>query len=156
PASGWTEPEPVWGTGWRAASGKEAGGQTYVALVCDPNDTLHLVFRHWQRKSGKYPHLEEMEGRHYGALAYQRKPKDGAWSVPKTRLIPERDIYAIYYHKLSVNAAGSLFLSTSYMDRVLLDRADTGRFVRRMILTSPDGGDTWKFAETPDFGVCNE
>lgn len=153
PASGWTEPSPVWATGWTAASGNEAGGQTYVALVCAPDDTLHLVFRHWQMKSGKYPHLAEGEGTYFGALAYQRKPKDGPWSEPKTLVVPERDIYAIYYHKLSVGPAGQLFLSASYMDRVLLERSETERFLRRMTLTSPDGGETWRFAETADFAA---
>lgn len=155
-ASGWTEPGAVWATGWTAVSGNEAGGQTYVALVCAPDDTLHLVFRHWQMKSEKYPHLTEGEGKYFGALAYQRKPKDGAWSEPKTLIIPERDIYAIYYQKLSVNQVGQLFLSASYMDRVLLKRSETDRFLRRMILTSPDGGKTWRFAETADFAGPGE
>lgn len=155
-ASGWTEPEPVWASGWIAASGREAGGQTYVSLVCDPDDTLHLVFRHWQRGIETHPHLTETKTDQFAALSYQQKPKEGEWSPPTTLIIPERGIYSIYYQKLSLGPGGRLFLSTSYMDRVLLKRSDTERFLRRMVLTSSDAGETWGFATTGDFAKPQE
>jgi len=110
---GWADPEPVWATGWTATTGEEAGGQTYVALVCDPDDNLHLVFRHWQRRSTQFSHLAEQNGRYFAALAHQKKPKGKPWSEPHTLIIPARNIYSIYYHKLTVGPGGSLFLSAS-------------------------------------------
>lgn len=154
--AGWTDPEPVWATGWKATTGEEAGGQTYVSLVCDPDDTLHLVFRHWQRRSTEFPHLAEQNGRYFAALAHQKKPKGESWSEPRTLIIPARNIYSIYYQKLSVSPTGSLFLSASYMDRVLLERSSTERFLKRMILTSSDGGESWRFAENSDFAASAE
>jgi hypothetical protein len=151
PTAGWTEPAPVWATGWIALSGREAGGQTYVSLVCDPDDTLHLVFRHWQRGIENYPHLAATERDQFAALSYQRKPKGENWTSPRTLIVPERGIYSIYYQKLSVDPVGRLFLSASYMDRILLERSERDRFLRRMVLTSSDGGDTWSFASTDDF-----
>src|SRR5690606_31732821 len=97
-ATAWTKPEPALAGGWRAVSGREAGGQTYVSLVCDARDVLHLVFRHWQTGMRKYPHLDVGGKDQMAALSYQRKPAaaDG-WSDPVTLAIPERPTYSIYY-----------------------------------------------------------
>jgi hypothetical protein len=39
-SEGWTEPEPL----------GEGLSQTYVGLVCDPEDTLHVVLRLWKKE----------------------------------------------------------------------------------------------------------
>lgn len=148
---GWTDPQPVWNRGWKTGAGDERGGQTYVALVCDREDTLHLVFRHWRRESEKYPHLDEQSGDYFGALAYQRKKPGEAWSEPVRLVVPPRNIYSIYYHRLSVDHAGNLYLSFSYLDQELLETPSVGRYPGRMLWVSSDQGDTWRFAETTDF-----
>src|SRR5690625_1224746 len=142
---GWTDPAPVWEKGWRNSNGRgpERGGQTYVSLVCDADDTLHLAFRQW-----RYADLYFDDDPYYAALSYQRKPKNGSWSEPIPLVIPERGIYAIYYQKLSLDHRGRLFLSASYFDNTLGERPELGRYLRRMLLVSADGGDSWKFAET--------
>jgi hypothetical protein len=151
-ASGWTKPTPVLAGGWRALSGQEAGGQTYVSLVCDANDMLHLVFRHWQRGIEKYPHLAGEERDQLAALSYQQKPATAAkWSAPRTLIIPERGIYSIYNQKLSLDRKGRLFLTATYFDRVLAERSETDRFHRPMVMVSPDAGKSWRFAATEDF-----
>ncbi len=148
--SGWTDPEPVWDTGWTAISGEERGGQTYVALVCDPDDTLHLVFRHW-RDADEY--FTPPSGDYYAALSYQRKPKGGEWSEPRPLVLPERGRYSVYYHKLAVDRVGRLFLSFSYFDWELNEQATDPdeRYWRRMVIVSDDGGDEWKLAGNRDF-----
>lgn len=148
--SGWTEPEPVWNTGWTAVSGEERGGQTYVALVCDEDDTLHLVFRHW-RNSDVF--FNPAPSTYYAALSYQRKPKGGQWSSPEPLVLPERGNYSIYYHKLAIDHQSRLFLSLSYFDWVLYEnRTDPNEaYWRRMVLVSHDRGGTWSLAETADF-----
>ncbi len=148
--SGWTDPEPVWDTGWTAVSGEERGGQTYVALVCDPDDTLHLVFRHWRNADAFFT---PPSGNYYAALAYQRKPKGGEWSEPRPLVLPERGRYSIYYHKLAIDRLGRLFLSFSYFDWELDEQSTDPdeRYWRRMVIVSDDGGDTWRLAGNRDF-----
>ncbi len=148
--SGWTDPEPVWDTGWTAISGEERGGQTYVALVCDPDDTLHLAFRHWRDADELFT---PSSGSYYAALAYQRKPKGGEWSEPRPLVLPERGRYSVYYHKLAIDRLGRLFLSFSYFDWELHEQVTdpNERYWRRMVLVSGDGGDTWKPADNRDF-----
>jgi hypothetical protein len=148
--SGWTDPEPVWGTGWTAVSGEDRGGQTYVALVCDPDDTLHLVFRHWRNGDALF---DPTPANYYAALSYQRKPKGEPWSTPQPMVLPERGHYSNYYHKLAIDREGRLFLSLSYFDWTLDEnKADPDEsYWRRMVVVSHDGGDIWKLADTEDF-----
>ncbi len=148
---GWTDPEPVLADGWIAVSGEERGGQTYVSLVCDPDDTLHLVFRHWRRGIADYPHLADAERDQFAGLSYQRKRKGEPWSEAQLLVVPERAIYSIFNQRLAVDRQGSLYLSFSHLDRTLREISDQHRFYSRMVLVSPDGGDTWKPAETGHF-----
>jgi hypothetical protein len=144
---GWTTPQPVWDKGWRNSNGNgpERGGQTYVSLVCDADDTLHLAFRQW-----RYADQYFARDPYYAALSYQRKPKNGAWSAPVPLVIPERGIYAIYYQKLSIDHRGRLFLSASYYDNTLGESPALGQYLRRMLLVSGNAGDSWKLANTGD------
>ncbi len=142
---GWTDPEPVWGSGWRATNGEDRGGQTYVSLICDPDDTLHLVFRQWRNPDEFFP-----TGSYYAGLSHQRKPKGGDWTEPKLLVAPERERYAIYYQKLAVDRLGRLFVSFSHFNWSM-DEAPEHRYQRRMVILSDDGGDTWRLAETEDF-----
>jgi MYXO-CTERM domain-containing protein len=147
---GWTDPEPVWATGWTAVSGEERGGQTYVGLVCDRDDTLHLTFRHWRNGDSLF---NPAPASYYAALAYQRKPKGEPWSTPRPLVLPERGHYSNYYHKLAIDREDRLFLSLSYFDWTLDEnKADPDEaYWRRMVIVSHDHGDTWKLAETEDF-----
>jgi hypothetical protein len=145
--SGWTTPEAVWGTGWRAVDGTDRGGQTYVALVCDPQDTLHLVFRQWRYADQFFP-----TGTYYGGLSYQRKPKGGSWSTPRLLVAPEGDQYSIYYQKLAVDRIGRLFLSFSHFNWTM-EATDETRYQKRIVVLSDDRGDTWRLATTADFAT---
>ncbi len=147
----WHGPEAVWDRGWIAVSGEERGGQTYVSLVCGPDDTLHLIFRHWQSGMERYPHLAGTGRDQIAALSYQRKPPGESWTAPRTLVVPERNIYSIWYQKLSIDHRGRLFASLSYHDRVRGEEAPDERFWNRTVLISGDGGDTWDFAGTDDF-----
>jgi hypothetical protein len=144
-SGGWSTPEPVWGSGWRATNGEDRGGQTYVSLVCDSDDTLHLVFRQWR-------HSDELfsQGSYYAALSYQRKPKGGSWMQPRVLVLPEGDQYSVYYQKLAIDRIGRLFLSFSHFNWTM-DEAEDSRFQRRMVILSDDGGENWRLAETADF-----
>lgn len=57
--------------------------------------------------------------------------------------------YSIYYHQLTIDRRGRLFLFYDYWSTHWFYRLDHwGR--RRALLMSPDGGKTWKLAKTFD------
>lgn len=92
---GWTEPIPV-GENLR---------QTYIGLVCNPDDTLHLVFRLWR---------EEFYPTSYCAtLSHMSKRPDEPWSEPKVLVVAPFTEYSIYYHRLTIDHRGRLFLLTT-------------------------------------------
>jgi len=147
--NGWSEPEPVLTKGEVKRGdpeGKERGAQTYVGLVCDDRDVLHLVFRQWRRKVDP-----DFGGSVYAALSYQRKEPGQPWSPAMPLVRPPLPNYSVFYHKLTRDRKGRLFLSYSYASIHKTYRAELpGRFHHRALLFSEDGGDHWSFATTDD------
>lgn len=131
--SGWTHPVPA----------GENLSQTYIGLVCGPDDTLHLVYRLWQ--SGKEP----FPASHYATLAYQRKRPGQPWEAPRVLIIPPFSEYSVFYHRLTIDRAGRLFLSYDYWSTYWFYRTDHSGS-RRALLMSPDGGETWKLVQGDD------
>jgi len=132
--SGWTDAVPV-GEGLR---------QTYIGFVCGADDTLHLVFRFW--RYGTEPHPAS----YHATLAYQRKRPGQPWEEPRVLIVSPFSEYSIFYHRLTIDRAGRLFLSYDYWSTHWFYRNDHYGS-RRVLLMSEDGGDTWKFAHTSDF-----
>jgi len=130
---GWTKAEDI-GPGLR---------QTYVGLVCDQNDTLHLAFRLWQSDTTYFP------AGNYACLAYMSKRPDEPWSEPRPLIVAPFSEYSIFYHRLTIDRAGSLFLSYDYWSTFWFYRTDHWG-TRRALLTSPDQGATWKLAQLED------
>ena len=141
----------------------QTGRQTYPAFVCDSEDTLHLITRQWRRGVDSYH-----DGAGYGALVHQSLPAGGAWSEPSLIVVGADPGYCIYYHKLALDARDRLFLSTSYQggpdlrsERALTStlaflgrsRLRPGKYRRRMLLVSEDGGTSWRFATDADLDV---
>jgi hypothetical protein len=123
------------------------GKQTYISLVCGPDDTLHTAYRQWRRNVD-----EHHPGQMYAALSYQRKPKNGNWSPAQPLVVPPVPNYSIYYHKLTIDRRGRLFLSYNHWCNDETYQGDfPDRYHHRAVLMSPDGGLTWKLAETEDF-----
>jgi hypothetical protein len=131
-SSGWTTAEPV---------GDER--QTYVGFVCGPDNTLHLVYRMW--RSGVAPHPLS----HHATLAYQRKRPGQPWEKPRVLVVAPFSEYSIFYHRLTIDRTGRLFLSYDYWSTYWFYRTDHYGD-RRALLMSPDGGDTWKLAVQND------
>lgn len=128
-SGGWTKAEPV---------GPDLS-QTYVGLVCGADGTLHLTYRLWHR--GEQPHPRS----HYASLAYSRKRPGQPWEAPRVLVIPPFSEYSVYYHRLTIDRQGRLFLSYDYWSTLWFYRNDHfGR--RRSLLTSADGGQTWQLA----------
>jgi len=131
---GWTPTEDV---------GKGLS-QTYVGLVCDRDDALHLVFRLWRRDPRYFPNGS------CAALSHMNRRPGKPWSQPRDLLVAAFCGYSIYYHRLTIDRRGRLFLSYDYWSTYWFYRTDhAGR--RRALLVSGDGGDTWRMVGKGDF-----
>jgi hypothetical protein len=131
---GWTEPAIL----------GEGLSQTYIGAVCGPDGTLHLAYRLW-RSGEPYPHSS------YATLAYQRKRPGQPWEEPRILVVAPFSEYSVYYHRLTIDHRGRLFLSYDYWSTYWFYRNDHYGD-RRAVLMSPDGGDTWKLAGDEDVG----
>jgi len=131
--AGWTKAEVV-------APGES---QTYIGLVCGPDDTLHLVFRLWRREVEPFP------ASHYATLAHQRKPSGKPWEAPRVLIVPPFSEYSVFYHRLTIDRIGRLFLSYDYWSTHWFYRNDQ-HGSRRAVMMSPDGGNRWKLLQTAD------
>ena len=129
---GWTKARDV-GKGLR---------QTYVGLVCGPDDTLHLVFRLWSSDRAVLP------TGYYAALAYMSKRPGKPWSNARPLVCAPFTDYSIFYHRLTIDRTGRLFLSYTYWSTYWYYRMDRPR--DRVLILSPDGGETWKLAAAAD------
>ncbi len=130
---GWTEAEDL-GPGLR---------QTYVGFVCDASDTLHVVFRLWYDDRAYFP------AGSYATLSYMRKRPGKPWTAPQPLVIAPFSEYSVFYHRLTIDPAGRLFLSYDYWSTYWFYRTDHWG-TRRALMMSPDGGTTWKMAGTED------
>lgn len=130
--SGWTEPELA----------GEGLGQTYIGFVCGADNALYVVFRLW-RSGEPYPNSS------HATLAMQRKLPGQPWEPPRILVVAPFSEYSVYYHRLTIDPLGRLFLSYDYWSTHWFYRNDH-RGNRRALLMSPDGGVTWKLAETDD------
>jgi len=143
---GWSSPQPTLTTGWRESDGTESGRQTYLAFVCDAEDTLHIAFRQWRRNVDSF-----FPGTYYSALSYQRKTAGGSWEPAAVLVAPPVPEYCIYFHKLAVDRRGRLYLSYSFKNDYQPTLSQEGWYNFRNILFSADGGDTWVPAVTSHF-----
>jgi hypothetical protein len=148
--AGWTKAVSILDSGYRTrkTDADGLGSQTYVSLVCGPDDVLHITFRQARRNVDSH-----FRGYGYDALVHQSlAPGQTKWSRPDLVVVPPLTGYSQYYQKLTVDRLGRLFVSCSYFSR--LDPPATRyfrRFHHRMVLISGDGGRTWRFATTADF-----
>ncbi len=146
----WTRQIDVLGSGYRTrkTDADGLGMQTYLSLVCGPDDVLHIVCRQTRRDVDSH-----FRGHAYYALVHQSlAPGQTRWSQPDLIVLPQRAEYAQYYQKLTVDRLGRLFVSCSYFSRRDPPATRTfRRFHHRMVLISEDGGHAWRFATTADF-----
>lgn len=149
--SGWTNPVRVLHTGMKrnGIGPEESGAQTYVGLVCDKDDNLHLVFRHdLIDVNGPFKGFNER----YRALSHQIKPAGQDWEDANVLIVPPIPNYSIYYHKLTIDRLGRLFLYHSYRPGESVMRSDLpGAEDNPSLWMSEDSGRTWKLVEDTDF-----
>jgi hypothetical protein len=110
--------------------------QTYIGLVCGSDDTLHLVSRVW-RSGPPYPLSS------HGTLGHQRKRPGQPWEAPRPLVVAPFSEYSVFYHRLTNDRRGQLFLSYDYWSTFWFYRNDH-RGSRRLIMMSPDEGEHWR------------
>ncbi len=140
--TGWEAPKP---TLIDPARGTSSGKQTYLAMLIDQKDALHIVFREWRQDPDHHG------GKQYAALSYQRKRKGYQWEPARPLVIAPVPGYSIFYHKLALDRRGRLFLSYSYWSTDKAYESLPGRYHFPSLLCSRDGGTTWHLATTGDF-----
>ena len=133
------------GGGWtKAVPLGDTVRQTYIGFVCGADDTLYAAFRMWRSNTEPFPLS------HHATLAYQRKPAGKPWEEPQVLVVAPFSEYSVFYHRLTVDRTGRLFLSYDYWSTHWFYRTDH-RGDRRTLMMSPDGGTTWKLPQTADF-----
>ena len=133
------------GGGWTQAEDVKPGlRQTYVGMVCGPDNALHLVFRLWLTDNKYYP------ASHYANLAYMSKLPGEKWSDALPLVVAPFSEYSIFYHRLTIDRKGALFLSYDYWSTFWFYRTDH-RGNRRSLLMSSDSGKTWKLTPSIEF-----
>lgn len=150
-ASEWTKPVPVLSAGYvdDKTDADGAGRQTYISLVCDQQDTLHIAFRQWRRNVDQHH-----PGQIYAALSVQSKPAGGEWSAAQPIVVPPVPGYSIYYHKLTTDRRGRLFLSYSYWTSHVYQEDFPDRYHDNAVVMSEDGGKTWRLLQTPTLAAA--
>jgi hypothetical protein len=145
----WTPPSRILDSGYVAYNTDSNGvaKMTYLSLVCDATDTLHLVCRQLRRRVDS-----AFDGHTYHALVYLRRPVGGTWSLP-LRLAARSDGpgYVNFHQKLVLDRRDDLYLSFNLgagVDPTWL--RPLRRFRLRMVLHSTDG-QAWEFATTDTF-----
>ncbi len=144
--AGWEAPTPILRTGWKAPDGSQKPKQTYLAMVIDQADTIHVAYRQWRQGVDPYH-----DGANYAALSYQRKRKGFLWEDARPLVVAPVPGYSIFYHKLALDRRGRLFLSYSYWSTAEPYKSLPDRYNFRAMLASRDGGSTWHLATTRDF-----
>lgn len=107
---------------------------TYIGAVFDKADNIHLFFRQWRREI-------EFTG---AELGYQQMEKDGVWKEQKPFAISALPGYSVFYHRLTVDRAGRLYLSFDYWSTWSPYRESYPNTAsRRLLFTSNDNGKSW-------------
>ena len=89
---------------------------------------------------------------HYACLAYMSKRPGEAWSAPRPLIVSAFSEYSVFYHRLTIDRRGRLFLSKDYWSTYWFYRNDQpgSRGHWRTLLMSPDDGETWKLSADGD------
>ena len=100
-------------------------------------------------------HEEPFPLSYHATLAYQRKRPGQPWEEPRVLVVAPFSEYSIFYHRLTTDQTGRLFLSYDYWSTYWFYRTDHWGN-RRALIMSSDGGETWwEFFDLPDGVTIN-
>ncbi|WP_347357530.1 BNR-4 repeat-containing protein [Bdellovibrio sp.] len=136
----------------------QGGSQTYVSLVIDSKNRLHLAYRLWAHDKSIF------DFEYFGALAYQSADLDAAgkswkWSEPKILVYPNAQEYTHYYQVLTLDRKDQLYLEYSqmrpyapyYFKAPNEEQINTSPMLNSALLKSEDGGKNWFLVNDQDF-----
>lgn len=132
-SKGWTESRSV---------GSKLS-QTYIGMICDKNDRLHMVFRLWRDARPDFP-----EGFMAGMAIMSKDALADEWDEPRYILRSPLTDYSVFYHKFGIDRTNKFYLSYDYYTTYWFYRNDQ-MGSRRCLIMSPDGGISWQMA--PDW-----
>ncbi|TKG91524.1 hypothetical protein EYV94_21090 [Puteibacter caeruleilacunae] len=167
----WEAPQYVEGNGNNQWS---RNGITYPGFVIDHENTIHLVVRGRNAVFKKEDTADPADNKDWQdildyAMVYVRKREGGDWENRKDLVTPKHKDYSNWYHKISVDRKGNVYVAYLYYAHNLNEKEDEA-YDRRwpnetvkdgivkskysahdpVLIHSVDGGDTWKITQTPD------
>jgi hypothetical protein len=159
PADGWADDEgTVSGAfGYECGDPDGVAQQTYVGFVRDREDRLHLAYRQNEAPAGG--------GNKRLFLNYQYKDPGGSWSAQKQLVQPPHTNYSVYYHQLTIDRYGNLYLLFSpYTDHNTSDPGEFGdwfeapvsKYKYGTMFMSKNRGVTWEWASTNDIDQATQ
>jgi hypothetical protein len=124
-------------------------GQTYAAFVRDRYDTLHLAYRRFYDNDGYH-------------LVYQRRGVNASWSAVNRLVGPPNAFYTIYYHQLTIDHDGRLYLLFSFNTDLTDDEPNPVKawfaplqlFKYSAVFVSENGGTSWHLTSTADYDAA--
>ena len=131
--------------GWSETTDTKAGlRQTYIGMVTDKADVVHTAFRLWLNDRKYYP------AGYYANLAFMSKRDEMPWTEARPLVVAPFSEYSIFYHRLSIDRRGRLFLSYDYWSTFWYYRNDH-RGSRRSLMMSEDSGESWRLVPSSTF-----
>lgn len=124
-----------------------ATGVTYASLVCDGNNTLHLVTRNMSQdldnSGSRLPSLQMNTNNMTRHLDYYRgrKNQNGSWTWEDlgALILPIWNKgYSVFYHRLTLDRRDRLFLSYSLMIEITSVLDPTGSYESGYLLKWPE------------------
>lgn len=146
-ASAFTDAIPVPSRGLFRDEKTHHRGQTYLSMLCDSKDNLHISYRLHRLHADGYK-----DGWWTCNLAYQRKPKSKDWEMPRLMVRPPLIGYSNYHAKLTIDRRDRLFLSYCYLCHdSYYSTIMPGWYHHTAVMMSDDGGDAWRLVRNEDF-----
>jgi hypothetical protein len=167
---GWTKPKFIAG---RDDASYSLSGITYLGFIICKDGSMHLVARGrsstLEKQSALNPRIRIIDY----ALIYFRKLPGKAWEKRRDLVVPAWKRYCNWYHKISIDRKGNLFL-TYYYIALWLDQVPSAQkeYCKKwekelngkktflpgdvlahdpVLISSEDNGISWKLTTTQDF-----
>ena len=121
--SQWNEPYYIEGNGDNRWS---RNGLTYPGFIIDHKNTIHLVVRGRNSEFVKNDTADPALNKNWShildyALVYIRKKENGDWESRKDLVVPKHKNYSNWYHKISIDKKGNIYLAYFYYAHNLND-----------------------------------
>jgi hypothetical protein len=160
--SEWSKEEPMntTDTGYKSNYSSPqwtGGGQTYISMVIDADDTVHTVYRQWHHDKKIF------DFEYFGALVYQngkfnKKSKSFHWNKARVLVYPNAPEYTHWYQVMSVDRKDNIYVEYSnmrpyppYMVKDSKGQPDfISPYLNNALLRTENSGKTWSLVSDDD------